>query len=35
MTKTQIEWSCKVMVVALILTFLWTCTRVLAMLGIL
>lgn len=35
MTKSQIEFSCKVMVVCLILTFIWTCTRVLGMLGIL
>lgn len=35
MTKTQIEISCKVMVVCLILTFLWTCARVLGMIGLL
>ena len=33
MTKSQIERSCKIFVVLLILTFIWTCTRVLGMLG--
>lgn len=35
MTKSQIEFSCKALVVALVLTFIWTCTRVLSMLGLL
>jgi len=35
MTKSSIELSCKVFVVALVLTFIWTVTRVLGMVGIL
>ena len=35
MTKSHIELSCKVFLVALVLTFIWTCTRVLGMIGIL
>jgi len=35
MTKSSIELSCKIFVVALILTFLWTVSRVLGMVGIL
>lgn len=35
MTKRQIEISCKATVVALVITFIWTCTRVLGMLGLL
>ena len=35
MTKSQIERSCKIFVVCLILTFIWTCTQVLGMIGLL
>ena len=35
MTKASIENAAKLLVVALILTFIWTCTQVLGMVGIL
>ena len=35
MTKSSIERSCKIFLVLLVITFIWTCTRVLGMLGIL